>query len=523
MIGRLIVKNSVAFEDVDLEFQNGFNVFSGASGSGKSVLMESLLAIFGLKESNAELIEANLDISLGDFGVNLEEFGLLDESDPLVLSIVKKDKTRYFLNRYVSSRKRLGELVAQFGKHIASKGANELKTENILRVFDDFIAQKIPTHKELLSKLSESFVLLLDVRATLAMLIEEEENIQSLKEFAEFEIQKISSLNPQEGEYEKLLELKKSLSKKEKIQESIQAALGVFEDLPKIFGALALIGKENKVLEDSTLEARGILEEENERLNELDELNIEEMLNRITELSELNRRYGSIQDALLHLQTQKQKLQDYQNLSFNKEKLNGKIKNLELACQELAVQISQNRKAYLQAFQKEIATLCVQLLLKAPNITLEGTEMKKSGTEQIELKLESAGVEALSSGEYNRLRLAMMCLDAKINHSKGILVLDEIDANLSGEESEGVAKVLKSLSKTYQIFAISHQPHMPALADWHYLVAKKEQKNGEQKSHVQLLDKEGRILEMARMISGADITKEALEFAKKKLEQNCKD
>lgn len=108
-----------------------------------------------------------------------------------------------------------------------------------------------------------------------------------------------------------------------------------------------------------------------------------------------------------------------------------------------------------------------------------------------------------------------MCIDSMINGSKGILVLDEIDANLSGQESEGVAKMLKTLSKTYQIFAISHQPHMPVLADSHYLVSKKDGK-----SEVRLLDMEGRIEEMARMISGANITKEALEFAKKRLEES---
>lgn len=515
MIQRLIVKNSVAFENVDLEFQNGFNVFSGASGSGKSVLMESLLGIFGLKESNAELIEANLEISLEEFGLNLEEFGLLDSDDGLILSIVKKEKTRYFLNRYASSKKRLSELVSKFGKHISSKGAQELRSENILRVFDDFIASKVPSHKELLDRLADKFATLVQMRADLRDLEEQEKNIQALREFAEFEIQKISSLQPEDGEYERLLELKKSLSKKEKIQESIQEAMEVFENLPKIYGALALIGKENKLFEDSAFEVKAILEEQNERFVELEELDVEEMLNRITALSDLNRRYGSIKQALLHLDTQKQKLQDYENLSFNKENLCKQIKILEENCHTLGEKIAENRRNFLQEFQKEIALLCAQLLLKKPQTDLRICEMKKSGIQEVDLKLENTGVESLSSGEYNRLRLAIMCLDAKINHSKGILVLDEIDANLSGEESEGVAKVLKSLSQTYQIFAISHQPHMPALADWHYLVSK----DGE-KSQVKLLDKDGRIFEMARMISGADITKEALEFAKKKLEQN---
>lgn len=514
MINRLLIKNSVAFEDVDLEFQGGFNVFSGASGSGKSVLMESLLGIFGLKDSNAEMIEASLDISLADFGVDVSEFGLQEE-DMLVLSILKKDKTRYFINRYSSSKKRLSEIVSSFAKHISSKGADELKSENILRVFDDFISTKNPNHKQLRDELRVCYEDLVDAKEKLKALQEEEKNIQNLKEFAEFEIQKISSINPIEGEYEKLLELKKTLSKKEKIQESIQEAQEALESVGKITHTLSLMGKDSSHFEEVLLDVRSMIDEEKERLDDLDGISAEEILNRIATLSDINRRYGGITEALTHLQTQKQKLQDYENLSFNKESLLKEIQSLQKKCLEIAEKMSLYRQKYIGEFQKDILTFCDQLLLKTPNLSLQSCELYAFGVERITLNLETAGIDMLSSGEYNRLRLVIMCIDSMINGSKGILVLDEIDANLSGQESEGVAKMLKTLSKTYQIFAISHQPHMPVLADSHYLVSKKDGK-----SEVRLLDIEGRIEEMARMISGANITKEALEFAKKRLEES---
>ncbi|PAF47578.1 DNA recombination protein RecN [Helicobacter sp. 12S02634-8] len=515
MILRLLIKDSVAFSDVDLEFQNGFNVFSGASGSGKSVLMESLLALFGLKESNAALIEADLEIALQKFGIDLEAFGLQSEGEDLVLSIIKKDKTRYFINRSASPKKRLIDLVSPFGKHIASKGAHELEGKNVLRILDSLVSSKIPSHQELLESFKMQYHQLLALQAEQSELEEQEKNIQNLKEFAAFEIQKIASIQPSEGEYEHLLELKKTLSKKEKIHQSIQEAMEVLDRIPKIYEALNSIDKEYSAFEESVMEVQGILEDENTRLLELSELDAGAILDRISVLSDLNRRYGSIAQALSHLQDQKQKLKDYEELSFNKDRLQAQIQQSQQICAELCTQIKAHRSQYVGVFQKEIAALCAQLLLKAPHIGLKDSPMGKNGTEMIAIKLENTAIESLSSGEYNRLRLAMMCLDAQINASSGILVLDEIDANLSGEESEGVAKVLQMLSKTYQIFAISHQPHMPALADRHYLVFKQEGK-----SQVKLLDKEGRILEMARMISGASITQEALDFAKKKLEQN---
>jgi len=92
------------------------------------------------------------------------------------------------------------------------------------------------------------------------------------------------------------------------------------------------------------------------------------------------------------------------------------------------------------------------------------------------------------------------------------LILDEIDANLSGKESMSVAKVLKILSQKYQIFAISHQPQLSSQADSHFLVTKEEGV-----SMVKLLNKDERIVELARMVSGEEVSGEATQFAKKLL------
>ncbi|EOH9693308.1 hypothetical protein ACME3E_001218, partial [Campylobacter jejuni] len=116
----------------------------------------------------------------------------------------------------------------------------------------------------------------------------------------------------------------------------------------------------------------------------------------------------------------------------------------------------------------------------------------------------------LSSGELNRLRLAFIATECNIlNAGKGILFLDEIDANLSGKEAMSIAKVLEELSKFYQIFAISHLPQLSSKAHNHFLV----EKNGEE-SKVKKLDQEERIKELARMVSGELVSDEAIEFAK---------
>ena len=119
-------------------------------------------------------------------------------------------------------------------------------------------------------------------------------------------------------------------------------------------------------------------------------------------------------------------------------------------------------------------------------------------------------MKKISSGEYNRLRLAFLATRQEfLQVSGGVLILDEIDSNLSGKESMSVANVLLKLSKKYQIFAISHQPQLSSRAHMHFLV----EKEGD-KSKVRLLNKNERIKELARMVSGEEIHEKAIDFAK---------
>ena len=143
-------------------------------------------------------------------------------------------------------------------------------------------------------------------------------------------------------------------------------------------------------------------------------------------------------------------------------------------------------------------------------IPLESWNPLGSTTLSITLNTE---LKNLSAGEFNRFSLALLLTQSTQAKNQSIIILDEIDANLSGEESQGVAEVLYKLSQNYQIFAISHQSHMPSLAHSHFLIQKHSQG-----SQITLLDKQGRINEIARMISGSEITQEAIDFATKRLQ-----
>ncbi len=125
--------------------------------------------------------------------------------------------------------------------------------------------------------------------------------------------------------------------------------------------------------------------------------------------------------------------------------------------------------------------------------------------------LGSSKTATLSGGEFNRVRLALMAITIPSEQSKqGVLILDEIDANVSGDESIAIAEMIQTLSTVYQVFAISHQPHLSAKAQQHIVVTKVGEK-----SKVEVLNDAGRVSEIARIIAGENPTAEALEFAKK--------
>ncbi|PAF50213.1 hypothetical protein BKH43_05630 [Helicobacter sp. 13S00401-1] len=515
MIDRIFIKNSPTFKSLELDLKMGFNVISGASGSGKSVFLESILAIFGLKEPNADLVEA--DITIKDIDKELESLGILSEDkDLLTISIKRLNGMRYFINNQAVSKKKVNELTSKFAKYISAKNASELESEHALNVLDSLIATKTSDYEMLLENYKQDYKDYKLVLKELEVLREEEQNIANLKEFANFEIQKIEAINPKVGEYEELLSLKKKLSFKDKILSSAQPVLHTLDGLDSVVKFCENVGIETSAFLESATELRVEIERAIDEYENL-ELDTEKTLTRLEALGDLKRRYGSIEEALSHLNIQKQNLDKYNNISFNIESMQKKLSTLDKALKDKASKISALRKASLPSLSDLLTSYAKSVHLDKIELRLEKASLNTQGEDMLYIFLNKTDKQNLSSGEYNRLRLCMLCASTSIDKSKAdkgehVLVLDEIDANLSGVESQGVAALLKTLSTKYQIFAISHQPHMPLLSDSHYKVLKNKDN-----SEIKLLDFEGKVDEIARMISGDTPSKEALEFARKSL------
>jgi len=508
LISRFYLENYLSFEKIDLEFEKGLVVFTGPSGAGKSVLMSSILSLFGTTDSNAKLSEIVLD----DLNISDENYSIEDD-DEVIIKQTTVAKTRYLLNNQTISKKNLKVFTSSFSKHLHLKDTSDFDSDKIIKFLDFLTSLKNKKHKDTLDDFAIKYNEYHILNKRLNKILEDEKELDDLIEYTKFEIDKITKIDPKIDEFDELKELKSNLSKKDKFDDILQEIQPMLNESHKISTALQLLDVDCAFFDDAITEVNNHFEKFHDTLSHQDDMDIETVLTRIEDLSSLNKKFGGIQEAIDYKKQKEAELEGYENISFEKAILEKNVKKVYLEIESLSLEISKTRKENMIHLEEKINEYLKYLYLENFSVSIEKQTLNETGIDAIEFKLNNTSLNKVSSGEFNRLRLALLTARSFYEiDTNGILFLDEIDANLSGKESESIAKVLAQLSKSYQIFAISHQPQLSATAHQHFMVKKIDNK-----STVQLLNKEERVSEIARMISGENITKEALEFAKKLL------
>ncbi|MDR2639027.1 MAG: AAA family ATPase [Helicobacteraceae bacterium] len=500
MIARVSIKDALSFKSVVLEPHIGLNVFSGPSGAGKSILMNAILALFGLQESEASSAEAAI------VGFKPPKDAPIEiEGDEIVARLIKKDKTRYFINDAQIGKSALKALFEGSARRLNQKESSDLSSNNLLSLLD-----LIAKHEAKLAEFASAYERLKAKSAELSALKDKEASARELLEFAKFELDKIASLAPKEGEYERLLELKKQLSKKEKIAQILEKTASFKEAEDDAYALYDALGLDRAVFEEAMNDLGSAIETARASLEEIEALDPEAMLDRIERLSALIRRYGDIGEALKYAEDKRREIASFESLEADIKLLSREVQELEASANNLAKQIRAVRCKAVKALEEKINAYLTRLRMPNAKLALNETQLNEYAGQQAALALNGAAIEKISGGELNRLRLALLAVRVELGgtNERSALFLDEIDANVSGEESASVAAVLKFLSGRYQIFAISHQSQLTSKADAHYLITKE---NGESKAR--LLDRKGRVAEIARIISSDQITDAALKHA----------
>ena len=506
MVTRLYLRDLVTFREVELTFAQGLVVFSGPSGAGKSVLISAILGSFGhAVKGSAALCELNL---LKPATLKSDAFVLEEE---ITIKSLKKEKLRYFLDNQSISKKVLGEMFTPYIRYLSVRDQSGMDSATLIDMIDRALEAKDKTFKRTLKEYRKRYRNYRQKAAQLEKIRQDEKQLAEKMEFARYEIEKIAKIDPKIGEEEELLSIKQKLSRIDKVRDAASQAQGIFSFESSVEEFYRLMEMDGTLFGDAMNRLRADMEESESLAETLEDVDVEQVLDRLGEMSELKRRYGSIEEALAYKEMKQKELEGYTHMGQDKSMLEQFLQIEYAELHTLALRLSQLRKEEALGLEKRIKGYLSSLKLPALSFTFTSTSLDEQGIDSVGITLQGSSMETLSGGEFNRVRLALMAAAMpQSDRQNGVLILDEIDANVSGDESIAIAEMIATLAKGYQVFAISHQPHLAAKATQHIVVEKTEGT-----SSARVLDEEGRIAEIARIIAGEKPTLQAVAFAQK--------
>ena len=554
MLSQLFIKNIAVIESASIDFENGFNVFTGETGAGKSILIDAINAVLGGRTSR-DLVrtgasKAFVSAVFSDISPKvkniLEELGYDSDEDDLLISreISSEGKNICKINARpatVSALKQLScALIDVHGQHDSAILQNPELHIGYIDAYGN-------TSAELLSY-AESYKAMKETERAIKKISMDDSDKEARIDLLKYQIGEIESAAIEEGEEEELLALSKRIKSSENIMELVSGTVAALDGDDGSKGALEeleTVIKNAQQLAEYFPDFTGISEKfkssyyeleefANDVKNCADELDFDPNLQnrtekRLDEIFRLKRKYGgSVEAMFAYYNKAKNELDGIEFSEERLEKLNKEYAVLKKAAEEKASVLTQKRLDAAKSF--EHAVMNELSYLNMPNVrfsvNFEHTDYFESGCDNIEFYIATNAGEPLkplakiaSGGELSRIMLSIKNVLAD-KDEVGTLIFDEVDTGISGAAAQKVGKKLKQVSKGRQIICVTHLAQVAAFADNHLLISKATE-NERTFTSVTSLDKEGRICELAR-IMGGEITDSLKNSAKELLEaSNC--
>ena len=547
MLSLLHIENIAVIECADISFDNGFNVLTGETGAGKSIVIDAISAVLGERAYRDMIRTGATKASVqGVFtGVpNLvwfEENGVAyDEETIIQRDIFLDGKNICRVNGClvtVSILHKLGtQLINIHGQHDSTALFDE---SNHLQYLDAFAE-----NDDILKEYQEKFQAVMQLRSEIERLTMDEGEKLRRMETLRYQIEEISKAALQPGEDASLESRRKVLQNGEKLSNSLYAAAEKLYGSEDTDGAAALLTDAEKELSymsrftdafsdlhqrivDLMYQVQDVAEEIRDQKDALsysaDEL--EQIEQRLDIIHRLRRKYGATCDDILqYLENAKAELDEIEFSDDHLEKLKKKCRQAEDVAKEAALNLHRSRVKAAGELSSQILEQLVQLDMPQVQFSCEFSEIPLSniGMDCVAFYMSANTGEALkplnkvaSGGELARIMLAMKNVLAQ-QDSVPTLIFDEVDTGVSGRAAQKVGQKLRSVANTKQVLCVTHLPQIAALASTHFQIAK-EERNGRTYTTVTPLDLEGRKYELARIIGGANITETTLKSAEEML------
>ena len=547
MLSLLHIENIAVIESADISFDSGFNVLTGETGAGKSIVIDAISAILGERAyrdmirtgtSKASVRAVFQDVPKLSW---FEENGVEYDPETMIQREIHLDgKNVCRVNGSlvsVSILRKLGiQLINIHGQHDSAALFDEENHLNFLDAFAD--------NQEIMESYQQSYRAVSALRREIdRMSMDEGEKLRRM-ESLKFQIEEISRAELQVGEDDELEARRKVLQNSEKLSDAINEAVDCIYGNDDADGAASLMAQAERELsriirygdEFSALHERvkDLMYQVQDAAEELrdardafeysaDEL--ERIESRLDVIHRLRRKYGaSCADILEYLEKAKQELDEIEFADDHIERLKKKLKKAEKEAWDKAKQLRQSRQETAKQLTVRILDELAQLDMPKVQFECMFTELELSanGADAVAFYMSANAGEALkpmskvaSGGELARIMLAMKNVLAE-KDLVPTLIFDEVDTGVSGRAAQKVAEKLRSVASTKQVLCVTHLPQLAALANTHLLIAKSE-RDGRTYTSVTPLDLEGRKKELARIIGGTNITETTLKSAEEML------
>ena len=547
MLRLLHIENIAVIERADILFERGFNVMTGETGAGKSIVIDAISAILGERAYRDMIRTGTQKAAVRAIFEDVSESKWFADNDVPFAPETTIQREIYLDGKNVckvngvpvtvSVLKQLGiQLINIHGQHDSAS----LFDENYhLSFLDGFACDDV-----LLDEYREKYQSVLSLRHEIDRLSMDESEKLRRMETLKYQIEEISRADLKAGEDDTLEARRKLLQNSEKLSEGLQDAACCIDGGDDSEGAATLLSDAERALSrvarydeslsqlhdtvsDLMYQVQDVAEQLRDRLYQLsysaDEL--EQIEDRLDTIHRLRRKYGATcEDILQFLAKAQKELDEIEFAGDRVEQLRGKLRKAEKAAWDAALRLRETRKAAAKGLTARILDELSQLDMKKVQFSCEfaETELSPVGADAVAFYMSANLGEALkplnkvaSGGELARIMLALKNVLAEKDHVP-TLIFDEVDTGVSGRAAQRVAEKLHEVSKTKQVLCVTHLPQLAALADTHLLIAKGEH-DGRTFTTVEPLDLEGRKAELARIIGGTNITETTLKSAEEML------
>ena len=547
MLSLLHIENIAVIECADISFDRGFNVLTGETGAGKSIVIDAISAILGQRAYRDMIRTGTNKASVRAVFTDVPKLSWFEENgveyDPETIiqrEIYLDGKNVCRVNGClvtVSILNKLGlQLINIHGQHDSASLFDEA---NHLNFLDDFAG-----NYQLRSVYLETFNAVDKLRREINRISMDEGEKLRRMETLRYQIQEIEKANLSAGEDEELESRRKVLQNAEKIADGLNDAVENLYGGDDVDGAATLLSIAERALAriskysediaslhekvaDMMYQVQDVAEIARDVRDDLaysaDEL--ERIESRLDVIHKLRRKYGvTCADILEYLEKAKQELDEIEFADDHVERLKKKLKKAEKAAWDAAFELRKNRQETAEKLSQRILTELAQLDMPKVQFACKFTELELMplGADAVAFYMSANVGEALkpmskvaSGGELARIMLAMKNVLAE-QDKVNTLIFDEVDTGVSGRAAQKVAEKLKSVARSKQVLCVTHLPQLAAMGDTHLLIAKGE-RDGRTYTTVTPLDLEGRKRELARIIGGANITETTLKSAEEML------